>query len=69
MVITAATDLTPEVRNRVGQAQQTLRKLKIVIVWSGRALALSVKLRMCEACVKSKLMYGLGTTWPNATLM
>eukprot|EP00969_Alexandrium_andersonii_P160140 7075456-Alexandrium_andersonii.AAC.1 len=63
--ISSDSGLSKEVGNRVGQAEQTFRKLSII--WRDKHLPLELKLRIYDACVKSKLLYALGTTWPHPT--
>eukprot|EP00969_Alexandrium_andersonii_P288147 12738965-Alexandrium_andersonii.AAC.1 len=62
-IITPSTDLTPEISHRIGQAEQTFRKLKIV--WADRSLSKSQTIRIYQACILPKLLYGLGTAWPH----
>eukprot|EP00969_Alexandrium_andersonii_P163066 7208983-Alexandrium_andersonii.AAC.1 len=39
------------------------------LVWRDKRLSRALQLRIFEACVVSKLLYGLGTAWPHDTLV
>eukprot|EP00969_Alexandrium_andersonii_P359966 15454347-Alexandrium_andersonii.AAC.1 len=48
----------PEIGSRIGLSEKIFRKLKL-----SRAL----ERRIYDACIKAKLLYGLGVAWPHPT--
>eukprot|EP00969_Alexandrium_andersonii_P087915 3878399-Alexandrium_andersonii.AAC.1 len=66
-IIEGKSGLSREVGNRIGQASRAFKALSIV--WKDKALSKANKLTIYNACIKSRLTYGLGVTWPHPTLL
>ena len=60
-LLSAASDPKQEVCRRIGEARSSFNALSKV--WSHANLPRTAKIKIYEACVISKLLYGLGSLW------
>eukprot|EP00969_Alexandrium_andersonii_P353601 15440271-Alexandrium_andersonii.AAC.1 len=59
--------MDPEVTYRTSQSEQAFSKLKMV--WRGPQLSTQTKIKVYNACVRSRLLYGLGACWLREGLL